>query len=44
MLESREWAILPTVMALLKIFADVVNLCEKETSCISEAIPSANLL
>ena len=29
MLESREWAILPTVVALLKIFADVVNLCEK---------------
>ena len=41
MLESREWAILPTVVALLKIFADVVNLCEKEDSCISEAIPSA---
>jgi len=28
-------------VALLKIFADVVNLCEKEDSCISEAIPSA---
>ena len=40
MLESCEWAILPTVVALLKIFADVVNLCEKD-SCISEAIPSA---
>ena len=41
MLESREWAILPTVVALLKIFADVVNLCEKEDSSIFEAIPSA---
>jgi len=41
MLENREWAILPTVVALLKIFADVVNLCEKKDSCISEAIPSA---
>jgi len=41
LLESREWAILPTVVASLKIFADVVNFCEKEASCISEAIPSA---
>jgi len=41
MLESREWAILPTVVALLNIFADVVNLCEKEDYCISKAIPSA---
>jgi len=41
MLGSRESAIWPTVVALLKIFADVVNLCEKEDSCISEAIPSA---
>ena len=28
-------------MGLLKIFADVVNFCEKEDSCISEGIPSA---
>jgi len=41
MLKSRELAILPTVVALLNIFADVVNLCEKDDSCISEAIPSA---
>jgi len=28
-------------VALPKIFADVVNFCEKEDSCISEGIPSA---
>jgi len=41
MLESGEWAILPTVVALLKIFADVINFCGKVDSCTSEAIPSA---
>jgi len=40
MLESSEWAILPTVVALLKIFADVIKLCE-ENYCIYAAIPSA---
>jgi len=28
-------------VALLKIFAGVVNFCEKENSCISAATPSA---
>jgi len=31
-------------MGLLKIFADVVNFCEKENSCISVAVPSAKFI
>jgi len=43
-IESHEWEILPPVVALLKIFADVVNFCEKENSCISAAVPSAKFI
>ena len=35
---------MPPVVALLKIFADVVNFCEKENSCISAAVPSAKFI
>jgi len=44
LLDSNEWAILPALIHLLKIFADVVNFCEREDSCISEAIPNAKSL
>jgi len=43
-IESHEWEILPTVVALLEIFADVVNFCEKENSCISAAMASAKFI
>jgi len=43
-MESHEWEILPTVVALLEIFADVVNFCEKENSCISAAVASAKFI
>jgi len=32
---SHEWVILSVVVALLKIFADVINFYEKENLCIS---------
>ena len=44
LLDSHEWAILPALIHLLKIFADVVNFCKREDSCISEAIPNAKSL
>ena len=33
-----------TTLALLKVFADVVNFCDKENSCISAAVPSAKFV
>jgi len=42
-IESHEWEILPTVVALIKIFA-VINFCEKENSCISAAVANAKLI
>jgi len=41
-LENRAGEILPSVVALLKVFADVVHFCDKENSCILAAVPSAN--
>jgi len=43
-LKTREWEILPIVVALLKIFADVVNFHEKENSYISVAMSSAKFI
>ena len=43
-LENRDWEIWPSIVALLKIFADVLNFCDKENSCISVAVPSAKFI
>ena len=44
LLENHEWKTRQSLVNLLKGFADVVTYCEKESACISEAIPGVKSL
>ena len=44
LLENHEWKTLQSLVNLLKGFADVVTSCEKESACISKAIPGVKSL
>ena len=44
LLEVYEWKMLQSLVELLKGIANVVTYCEKESACISEAIPGIKSL